>query len=120
MYTHLVAAMVAAAAAGIGAWTVQDWRYESKEAERMEMAAKEQARRADRIDTAAVGHERDRAEIHTRFVTITEEVERVVEKPVYRDVCLDADGLRVLTDAIGGADPAGQPARAVPGPGAAD
>jgi len=39
---------------------------------------------------------------------ITQEVERVVEKPVYRHVCLDDDGLRHARDAIRGAvsDPA--------------
>jgi hypothetical protein len=33
---------------------------------------------------------------------ITQEVERVVEKPVYRNVCLDPDGLRIARDAIRG------------------
>jgi hypothetical protein len=39
---------------------------------------------------------------------ITQEVERVVEKPVYRNVCLDPDGLRIARDAISGkiTDPA--------------
>jgi hypothetical protein len=119
IYTHLAAALIAAAVASVGAWKVQDWRYGAKEAQRLESAAKEQARRADRIDVAATGHERDKDGIRTEFITITEEVERVVEKPVYRDVCLDADGLRVLSDAIRGTDPAGQPAGAVPGPAAA-
>jgi hypothetical protein len=119
IYTHAAALLLGAAVAGAGAWQVQNWRHGALEAERLEQTAKEQARRVDRIDGAAAGHERDKAEIRTEFITITEEVERVVEKPVYRDVCLDADGLRVLSDAIAGAGAAGEPARAVPGSGAA-
>lgn len=50
---------------------------------------------------------------------ITQEVERVVEKPVYRNVCLDDDGLRYARDAIGGkiTDPAkpDQPVRPAAG-----
>jgi hypothetical protein len=116
IYTHLAAALIAAAVAATGAWKVQDWRYGAKEADRQARLAKEQIRRADRIDTAASDHERDKAEIRIEYETITKEVERVVEKPIYRDMCLDADGLRVLSDAIHGADPAGEPAGTVPRP----
>jgi hypothetical protein len=82
-----------------------------------EQAAKELGQRLQRVDTASVGHEADRRRIQTEFVTVTEEVERVVEKTVYRDVCLDDDGLRALRSAIHGPDPASEPARVVPGPG---
>jgi hypothetical protein len=120
IYTHVAAALIAAALAATGAWKVQAWRYAAAEADRLEQQAKEQAIRLQRGDGAAMGHEADKAEIRTEFVTITEEVERVVEKPVYRDVCLDPDGMRVLSDAIRGAAPAGQPASAVPRPRPAD
>lgn len=49
-------------------------------------------------------------------------VEKIVEKPVYRTTeCFDADGLRVLTDAIRGGDATGtgEPAGAVRPPAAA-
>lgn len=120
IYTYIATALVAAGAAALGAWQVQEWRYGAQEAERLEMVAKEQFRRADRIDTASVGHERDKAEIVTEFVEIIREVDRVVEKPVYRDMCLDDDGMRVLSDAINGPDPASKPAGAVPRPSAPD
>lgn len=82
----------------------------------------ERQRRFDekRVDVAAAGHQADEREIRTEFITITEEVERVVEKPVYRDVCLDDDGLRALRAAIGPGAAASEPARAVPGPAATD
>ena len=77
---------------------------------------KEQARRVDKIDVAATGHEADKAQIRTQFQTIVKEVDRVVEKPVYRTICFDDDGLRAARAAIGPAQAASQPAPAVPGP----
>lgn len=76
--------------------------------------AKEQARRTDKIDAAATGHETDKAQIRTQFKTIIKEVDRVVQKPVYLNVCLDDDGLRAARAAIGPAPAASQPAPAVP------
>jgi len=88
-------------------------------------AIKEQARevnqraterlRRQNSNTAAVAHEADKIVIKKEFLPITQEVERVVEKPVYRNVCLDADGLSVIRSAISRAngDPS-EPGDAVP------
>ena len=81
-----------------------------------EAIAKATAKKLDRIDAAAVGHEADKAKIRTEFLTITEEVERVVEKPVYRNICFNADGLRLIAAATGRSEGAGEPAPALPGP----
>lgn len=56
--------------------------------------------RRQNANTAAAAHESDKVEIRTEFVPIREEVERVVEKTVYRDMCFDDDGLRVIQSAI--------------------
>lgn len=77
-------------------------------------AAKTVARRVDRIDVAAVGLEKDKAKIRTEFLTVTKEVERVVQKPVYLNICFDDDGLRIANAAIHPAAPAGQPASTLP------
>lgn len=87
-----------------------------REQQQREDEAKAYARRLDRQDGAAQGHERDKERMRVQFVTITEEVERVVEKPIYRDVCLDDDGLRILRRAIDGSEAASEPAPALPGP----
>jgi hypothetical protein len=107
-------ALIAALASGAGVWKVQAWRYDSRELQRQETQREKE--RADRksIDSAAAAHEKDKREIRTQFLTITKEVERVVEKPFYRDACLDDDGMRELRAAVGAPDAAGQPARAVP------
>lgn len=115
LYVLIAIVLAAFAAGGASAWQVQNWRHDAQEKDRIEQEAKERGIRAQRGDIAAAGHEGDKRAIEIEYREITKEVERVVEKPVYRDVCLDDDGLRVLRSAIGGAS-AGQPARAVPGP----
>lgn len=75
---------------------------------------KEQARRVDKIDAAATGHEADKARIRTEYQTIIKEVDRVVQKISYRNICFDDDGLRAARAAIGPAAAASQPAPALP------
>jgi hypothetical protein len=116
MYVYLAIALLSAALSFTGAWKVQSWRHAAMEADRLEQAAKETARKVDKIDVAAVGHETDKTSIRTVFRTITKEVAHVVEKPVYRNVCLDADGLRVLSTAINGGPTASVTAGGVPEP----
>lgn len=86
----------------------------------VQAGAKEQARRTDQIDAAAAGHEADKTQIRTQFKTIIKEVDRVVQKPVYLNICFDDDGLRAARAAIGPAPPASEPAPAVPEPARAD
>lgn len=66
-------------------------------------------------NTAAVAHESDKVRIETEYRDVIKEVQRVVEKPVYRNVCLDPDGLSVIGDALARAynDP-GESGNAVP------
>lgn len=71
-------------------------------------------RRAEIAAGASTRYEGRRARLQQHARVITKEIDRVVEKPVYRDVCLDADGLRILSAAIAGAAAPGQPAAAVP------
>lgn len=116
LWVWVAVCAVAYAAGGTTAWKVQDWWYGSKEAERLQLVA-EQARKNERkADAGAAGHEADKAGIKTQFITITKEAERVIlEKPMYRNVCLDDDGLRILARAIGGQRAPGEPAPALPG-----
>lgn len=81
---------------------------------------KERGIKLQRVDRAAVGLETDKAALRTEFLTITKEVDRVVEKPVYRNQCFDDDGLRLIATAIAGSSTTSEPAPAVPGPATAD
>lgn len=51
------------------------------------------------------------------YRTITQTVDKVVEKPVYRSICLDDDGLRVANEALTGTlAPAAKPDKPMPRP----
>jgi hypothetical protein len=123
MYVYVAVALLSAFLAGAGTWQVQDWRYASKEADRLEQVREDRMRSEKNIDTAAVGHEKDKVQIRTVTKTVTKEVERIVREPFYvatdAPACFDADGLRQLQAAIAPAQPASEPARKLPRSGAA-
>lgn len=127
-YVLLGAAIAAATIAASSFWAGKEWE-QGAQAQRdvAAMLKVEKVRRTDakRIDTAAAGHEGDKTRIRTEFITITKEVERVVQVPFYAaadaPACLDDGGLRQLTDAITGPRAAAsEPARTVPRPRHAD
>lgn len=119
-----LAAIVAAVAAVLGflaGWNVQAWRYRAAEADRLEAQADKKDENATQADTAAQAHEADKAATRVEFRTVYRDVEKIVERPVYRSQCLDDDGLRALSRAIGASAPAAsEPAPALRRPGPAD
>lgn len=116
---HAAAALVIALLLGFGlGWQVQDWRWEAADGARAQREAAAAARAASAADAAASRYEAHRERIRVEYVTIQQETDRVADRQSYRDrECLDADGLRVLTAAVGAADPPGI-GPAVPDPGA--
>lgn len=116
LYTHAAAFLIGAAVAGIGAWNVQAWRFDSERlAAQVNQRATERLRRQN-ANTAAVVHEAEKVVIREKFVPITEEIERVVTQVVYRDgVCLPPDGVSIIRSAIARAngDP-GKPGDSLP------
>lgn len=118
MYIY-AAILIAGLAVGFsGAWKTQDWRYGAKEAERQRIEARDHLKKIDRGDEAAAKHEEFKAKESVRYVYRTKIVDRIVERPGYAAQCWDADGLRVLNDAISGSQPTSEPAPAVSGPAA--
>ena len=120
IYTHAAAALVALAMGFTGGWQVRAWKAGQDDAERLQAQAQAAQAGAARADAAAAGHETVRAGLQQQRRVLIQEVERVVEKPVYRDVCLDADGLRIIAAAAGAAPAASQPAGPVSDPDPAD
>jgi hypothetical protein len=118
IYAYIVAAVLLfATGTGVGVkWEKGQQALRDKEAREQADEVRRQQLRG--VDTAAEGHENDKTAIQTVFRTITKEVEHVVEKPVYRNVCIDPDGLRVANRAIAGGSAASGPAPAVPRPAA--
>ena len=77
----------------------------TKQAEWDAANAKARAEEAAKGDAAAKGLEVRNAKARVVYRTIREQVDRIVEKPVYRNVCLDADGVCLGNAAISGTDP---------------
>lgn len=92
-----IASVVAGLALG---WTVRDWRAGAEEAARRRAAALQLEGQQRGIYAASSRYQAGNAGADARERTVLKEVQRVVEKPVYREQCLDGDGLRVLTDDI--------------------
>lgn len=69
-------------------------------------------------DVAATKLETGNAQSRIVYKTITQTVDRIVERPVYSGTCLDDDGLQLANAALAGvaAAPAGKPVGTVPGP----
>ena len=113
----LLAAVVAAFAAG---WQAQGWRWRAADADRLETQRESERIAARVVDQAAGAHEVERAAIRIQREVVTREVDRIVDRPVYRDgVCLDADGLRLVAAAVGPGSAASQPAPGLPASAAA-
>ena len=96
-----------------GGWCARDVKADADDKNRIELAAKDAARRAEHADTAAQGYEIVKANDEVRERIVTKEVIRVVQKPVYRNECVDADGLRILAADIAARTTTGQPAPTV-------
>lgn len=98
LYTHLAAALIGAVVAAGSAWQVQSWRFDSKEKQRLEAEAEVRRNNERQTTIAATGLETDKREIEIRYKTITKKVVEFVDRPVYKNICLDQDGI----DAING------------------
>jgi hypothetical protein len=108
-----------AAALFFAGWTAQGWRLNAKH-DAEQLAQAKQAKeaydaKAKQYNEAAQALEAAKNEREIVYRTITKQVEKVVERPVYRNVCLDSGGLQLINDALAGraADP-GQPAPNLP------
>lgn len=101
--------------AGFGSgWQVRAWKAGADDADRLEQAALDAKRKYENADRAGQQYEGQRAGAQARERIVIQEVERVVQKPVYRSECLDDDGLRILAADIDQYAGPGQPAPAVP------
>jgi hypothetical protein len=80
---------------------------DAKAAARIQAAGERVLKAAQAIDQAAAARDVARA---AEFRSIYVEVPRVVDRPVYRNACVDADGVRLLERAVAAANGAVEPA----------
>ncbi|MDP1530299.1 MAG: hypothetical protein Q8M05_13035 [Rhodoferax sp.] len=114
----LAAAIFAAGgAAGIKWHAGLDAIAENKRIAATQEINRENAALANRTSTH---FEKARTQNETRTRTITVEVDKIIERPVFRNVCIDDDGLRLLNSQIRRDTAPGESGGAVPGPAAVD
>lgn len=114
MQAIVVTALIAGVVGFGGGWQVQQWRRDSAE-----LAAKTDAQAKARMqrqgaDAGAQAFEVVREKLRTEVQYIRERVDVEVEKPVYRNVCIPADGLFELNAAIRSANNPGEPSHPMP------
>jgi len=115
LYHYAATALIAVGVGFAGGWKTQDWRYGAIEAKRLSAIAEAEKKRDKASYGASVTFEKGRTQVETRYQTITETIEKIVDRPIYRNVCLDPDGLQALRNAAAEtATP--EPSRTVPTP----
>ena len=77
--------------------------YTECENDRLKAAAAAQEKREKQIGQAQAGDAKAaEADVQRETIVreITREVPKVIDRPVYRDVCIDADGVRLIGRAV--------------------
>lgn len=99
----IVAFILGAAIAGGTAWTVtRDYYIAQIEARDAAAIKRNAAAKADAdaaMDSVVAYYEGKRNEQRERVRVIREQVERIIDRPVYRDCRVDPDGVRLFNDA---------------------
>jgi uncharacterized protein YcfJ len=113
--TRLAATLLAGVVLGGWAgWQVQDWRHGRQDAERIERQARDTLRNIERGQQAADTYTTGEGNAQPARKEIVRTVEKIVTRPVYRNVCLDSDGLQQLRAAIATGAPASGAAATLP------
>ena len=94
-------------------WWLRGLQVKAATVDQTKAQAKADVKQAQRTSTAVQQHAKVKTETEIRYVTVTREVEKLVERPVYLERCMDDDGLRVLNGQILGTNSPG-PGPALP------
>lgn len=109
LYTYVGTALVAVAVGFSAGWKTQGWRWDASEKQRIEQEAKERQKQLDRAHASSGVFEEKRSSNEIKYRTVTVAVKEFVDRPVYRNACLDDDGLRALNDQIAAITNSGKP-----------
>lgn len=100
LYTYVATALVALALGFGSGWKTQGWRWDASEKQRIEQEAKERQKQLDRANKSSGAFEAKRTANEVKYRTVTITLKEIVDRPVYRNICLDDDGLRIFNDQI--------------------
>ena len=112
-HPRLIAAGAALVLAFGAGWWLRGLQVKAAMVKQTQAQAQADVQQAQRTSTAVQQHAQTKTETEIRYVTVTREVEKLVERPVYLERCMDDDGLRVLNAQILGTNPPG-PGPALP------
>lgn len=109
-----ICASVIALGLAFGAgWWLRGLQVKAATVDQTKAQAQADVQQAQRTSTAVQQHAKVKTETEIRYVTTVKEVEKLVERPVYLERCMDDDGLRVLNAQILGTNSPG-PGPALP------
>lgn len=111
MSPMLISVLLTALLSGWCSWTVATWRADAQRVSAVERAIEQAQAIATQDAELLTNHETRATATETRFRTIHREVIRYVQNHPQPVDCLDADGLRIWSDANTGAS---APAAAAP------
>ena len=94
-------------------WWLRGLQVKAAMVKQTQAQAQADVQQAQRTSEAVQTHAKVKTETEIRYVTVTREVEKLVDRPVYLERCMDDDGLRVLNAQILGTNPPG-PGPALP------
>ena len=112
-HPRLIAAGVALVLAFGTGWWLRGLQVKAATVDQTKAQAQADVKQAQRTSEAVQNHAKVKTETEIRYVTVTREVEKLVERPVYLERCMDDDGLRVLNAQILGTNSPG-PGPALP------
>lgn len=103
----ICAAVIALGLAFGAGWWLRGLQVKATTVDQTKAQAQADVQQAQRASGAVQQHAQAQVKTEIRYVTVTKEVEKLVERPVYLQQCLDDDGLRALNAQILGADSPG-------------
>ncbi|MDD3019275.1 MAG: hypothetical protein PHE74_13070 [Comamonas sp.] len=106
-HPRLIAAGAALVLAFGAGWWLRGLQVKAAMVKQAQAQAKADVQQAQRTSEAVQQHAQVKTETEIRYVTVTREVEKLVERPVYLERCMDDDGVRILNGQILGTDAPG-------------
>lgn len=98
-----ILALLVSLGLGFGSgYTVQGWKRDAADKQRIEREAKKKDEQIETAQEASAVVEKIRTVNEIRYRTVTVTLEKIVDRPVYLNQCIDDDGLRILNDQISG------------------
>jgi hypothetical protein len=104
MYIKVAIALAVLLLGFSAGWKTNGWRHDAALHAAQVQQQRDTMKRIDRIDEASVSHESFKAKEESRYVERVKIVREIVERPVYRNTCIDPDGMRLINSAIRGED----------------